>query len=122
MLVAAREHDLHRHAGRLRKPRGNNHFRGRAEFRSETTAEMLTDHADTVGRQAEAYCKIVARGKNALGRAPDRELVAGRVPARDRAVSFEAYVRLHRRRVSGLDRVGRDLESLRYIADARVRS
>ena len=78
MLVRAREHHLHRHSGQLGQSRCNNNFGSRAEFRSEAAAEVLADHADTVGRQAEIHGEVVAHGKNALRRAPDRE--AGRRP------------------------------------------
>ena len=121
MLVAAREHHLDRHTGRLGQPRGNNHFGSCTEFRAEAAAEELADYAHIVGWQTEIHRQIVARGKNTLRRAPNRELVSRRVEARNRAVRLEADVRLHGRRVGSLDRVRRDLESSRDVADARSR-
>src|ERR1019366_6079685 len=105
MLVATREHHLDRHAGRLGQPRGNNHFGGCAEFRAEATTEELADYAHIVGWQTEIHSQIVAHGKNALRRAPYRELVSRRVEARNRAVRLEADMRLHGRRIGSLDRV-----------------
>src|SRR5208282_2961540 len=73
MLVATREHHLDRHAGRLGQPRGNNHFGGSAEFRAEAAAKKFADYAHIVGWQTEIHRQIVAHGKNALRRAPNRE-------------------------------------------------
>ena len=61
----------------------------RAELRAETAAQIFADHAHVVRRQAELHRQIVAHGKYALRRAPDRQLIAGRIEARDRAVGFE---------------------------------
>ena len=120
MLIPAREHHLDRNAGRLGEARRCNNFGSRAEFRSEAAAEKLADDTHIVRRQIEVYGQVVAHGKNSLRRAPDRELITCRIEDRDRAMRLEADVGLHRGRVGRLDRVRRNFESSRDIADARV--
>ena len=114
VLVLAIEQQLDGGPGLPGELRADDALRVGSELAAEPAAHVLGDDADVGLRDVQRRGKLLARAVDGLRGRPGGQLVA--VPLADTPVRLERHVRLHLRRVAGLDDMRRGLEARVEIA------